>query len=297
MSIKTTEPPALEPRAEQHLSFSQLDLYRRCSWRWYLKYVLGWEDRPSLNLARGSAGHTALERDHRRKIKTGHNISEEELLDTFSDAFDAEVSLLEKSDLEPGDDIPTSKNHTTETLRVYSHKTGKGIRPAAVELALNHVVPPSETYDKPILVLVRIDLLDQSGIFDNKFPASRRGVKSQDEVDQSWQLSLYDQALNTALGIDVNNLGLIQFVPPSPAGREPADVKTTRRSKTELTPERRQARRDRVDHVIQTTQRAIENNIFIPSDDPKTCAYCPYRTRCQSSLAKDDFLAASIRNA
>jgi hypothetical protein len=297
MSIQTPPEPALEPRSAPHLSFSQIDTYRRCSWRWYLKYVLKWEDRPSLNLVRGKAGHLALERDHRRKIKTGENISKEELLDTFSDAFDAHLTELTPADLGPDDNPDKNKDATAQTLSVYAGKAAKGINPVAVEMAFDHVIPASEQYEKDILVLVRLDLLDKTGIFDNKFPNSRRGVKSVEEADSSWQLSLYDDALLTNYGVEAPNLGFITFLPPSPNGREVAEIRTTRRSPDAQVDAQRAARRDRVRHVIQATQRGIDAQIFIPADDPKTCAYCPYRTRCQSSLVKDDFLAASIRNA
>lgn len=288
---------ALEPRPEKHLSFSQIDNYRRCSWRWYLKYVLRWEDRPSLDLVRGKAGHTALERDHLRKIKTGQNITREELLDTFSDAYDGHLTELAPTDFSADDDPGKTKDDTAQVLTVYSGKAAKGINPVAVELAIDHVIPASETYDQPILTLVRLDLLDRTGIFDNKFPRSRRGVKSVEEADSSWQLSLYDDAIESVLHTEVPNLGFITFLPPSPTGREVAEVRTTRRSEEARQPAQRQARRDRVRHVIQTTQRAIDAQIFIPTDDPRTCASCPFRTRCQSSLVKDDFTAASLRKS
>jgi hypothetical protein len=51
---------ALEPRKPKHISFSQIDKFRRCSLAWYLRYEKHWPDRPSLNLARGKAGHHAV---------------------------------------------------------------------------------------------------------------------------------------------------------------------------------------------------------------------------------------------
>ena len=276
-----------------HTSFSQLDTYKRCSLQYYMKYVEGKRGRPALNLVRGKAGHAAVEADHRRKISTGTNMPIDEMLDKFSDSFDAEAYELEPSDLEPGDDLDKDKDATTETLRVYAAKTAPKLRPALVEWEFNLDLPATEEHEYPIkIVNGRIDLAEATGIFDNKFPKTRR-TKSQDAVDQSWQLTLYDTVFSYQLGIEVANLGLISFLPPSQ--REPADISTVRRSAAEMEPAQRQRRRDRLIHVLRTSQRAIDAGIFMPADDPMVCSWCSFRTTCQSSLAKDDFAAIALR--
>lgn len=286
--------PGLEPPKRAHTSFSQLDLYKRCSLRYYLKYIRKLPERPALNLARGKAGHQALETDHRVKIKTGENISTEQLLDTFSDAYDAFTHELEPSDLEPGEDIGKNKDATAATLHFYSIKVGPKIQPRLVEWEFNLDLAPTEDYPEPIrIVNGRIDLLDASGIYDNKFPKSSRGVKSQTAVDLSWQLTLYDEVFSSQLNLEVPSLGLIQFVPPDT--KNGAVVKTVRRSDEEMEPAQRERRRARLRHVIRETERSIKAGIYMPADDPLTCSYCPYRTQCQSSLAKDDFATMSVR--
>lgn len=291
-----TPPPApLEPpkNTRPHLSFSQIDKYRRCSLQWYLKYIEKWPDRPSLNLSRGKAGHHAVEIDHRNKIDTGLNVPKEKLLDEFSDAYDGYTYALTPADLRPGEDIGKAKDMTAATLTYYHAKVGPKMQPRLVEWEFNLDLPPTEEYEYPIkIVNGRIDVLDATGIFDNKFPA-RRALPNQEKVDSSWQLTLYDLAFKTELNLDVPNLGLISFLPPNT--REGAEVKTVRRSLSELEPEARERRRDRLVHVLRTTQRAMDLGIYMPTDDPMTCSFCDFRDRCQSSLAKDDWRAIEIQ--
>lgn len=292
----TTNPDheALERPKVPHISYSQLDKWRRCSLQWKHRYVDHLPDPTNLNLARGKAGHAALERDHMRKIHTGQNLGKEELLDTFSDAFDAFTSEIEPENLQPGDNLGTAKDNTVATLMRYASAVGPKMQPRVVEFAFSLDIPPSEQFPSPLKVTEgRIDLVEATGIYDNKFPGSRR-AKSQLDADLSWQLTIYDMAF-ARLGIEVPNLGFIDFLPPSPAGREPADVKTTRRSAAELQPEQRQRRRDRMEYVIRTIQRQMQEGLYLPADDPSTCARCPYRKHCQSSLVKDDWTAMSLK--
>lgn len=284
--------PALEPKQQPHISFSQVDKYRRCSLAWYFRYVLHWDERPSLNLARGKAGHHAVEVDQRTKMQTGFNVTRERLLDEFSDAFDGFTHDITPADLSPSEDIGKSKDATVHSLTYFSVKTAPALNPRLVEWQFNLLYPPSEYYEEPLqIVNGRIDLLDASAVLDAKFPA-RRDVPSQDKVDMSWQLTLYDEAFSRQLGIEVPNLGLMTFLPPNT--KDGARVEFTMRSPTEMAPARREARRARLEHVLRDTQARMKAGFYAPADDPMVCARCEFRDRCQSSLVRDDFTAIQM---
>lgn len=294
--LLTPVPDGLDPEAKPleaprrpHTSYSQLDTYARCSLRHFLKYHEKWPDPMNLNLVRGKAGHQALEADHRHKIRTGQNLPHEALLAKFSDAYDAFATEIEPENLEPGDDIGKAKDATAATLDFYFARTGPKIRPVLVEHEFNLDIEPTEAYPEPIrIVNGRIDLVEATGVYDNKFPKGPWGAKERIDVDYSWQLTLYDIVMSR-MGIEVPHLGLIQFLPPNDRNGDGAKVQTTRRSPGEMEPEQRDRRRARLLHVLAVTEKEIAAGNYKPADNPKVCQYCPYRKPCHSSLAKDDF--------
>ena len=278
-------------RSQPHTSFSQLDQYRRCSLAYYFKYVKGERTPGNLNIAKGKAGPAAIEKNHRAKAKTTQQIPRDELIQTFVDTYDGMTYNLELAD---GEDLGKTKDDTIDSLNVYHGTTGKKIQPVAVELGFNLDLPATEDYEYPIRIINgRIDLVDRAGILDAKF-ANRR--KSQADVDDSWQLTLYDMVFKDLTGMDTPNMGFMAFLPPGTGKTpKPAEVQVLLRSPHEVEPAQRQRRRDRLEHVLRTTQKAIDAGIFMPADDPKVCSYCDFRKTCKSSLAKDDFAAIAIR--
>lgn len=292
----TPDEPFGAPKAP-HTSFSQIETYRTCSLKYFFRYIEKRPEPKSLPLARGSAGHAAIEVNHRRQAKTGVPIPKQELLDKFSDAYDAETYLIERDALETDAVIGKTKDDVVDSLTVYHGKTAPGLKPLLVEHAFSLDIPATEAYEYPIKIVEgRIDLIDGGsfkGVLDAKF-AGR--AKSQGDVDESWQLSLYDEVFEDVAKIPAPNLGFMVFLPPG-TGKvpNPARVQILQRSPEELEPQQRQRRRDRLHHVLRTTQKAIDAGIFMPADDPKVCGYCPYRKECKFSLAKDDFAAIAIR--
>lgn len=258
-------------------------MYRRCSQQWYYRYILGIKSRPAIALSNGKAGHTAVEADNRAMMKNeeGVGLPTEQVLDIYSDAFDADLAEIE-SELDGTDDPGAVKDGTVQTLKVYKSLVAPRIKPAAVELGFSLDIPPAEDYEYPIKIVEgRIDLVEHQtvGVYDYKFPLSRR-AKSQEEADLSWQLTLYDTVLENAHNINTENLGFIAMLPPGK--RDPADIKVTRRSKEQMTPEWKAHRRERLLHAMRTAQRAIDAGIHAPVDDPKVCSWCGYRDICQT---------------
>jgi hypothetical protein len=272
-----------------HTSFSQMSSYWYCSMKFYFERVLGWERRPSLAMSAGSAGHTAVEFNYRKKISTGHDSDPKDFLDMASDSYDAETYVLTDADLQPGEDIGKNKDAHVALLHYYRHGVAPKRTPVATELEFNVQIEANETYEYPLKIVTgRIDLIDPS-IIDNKF-AGR--AKTQLDVDLSDQLTLYDMAL---AGHDINVPGLGFDVYLQANTKRGPDVQQLRRSATLMTPEARTNRFERLKHKFRTTQRAIDASIFIPTDDPKKCGRCDYRDRCQYSLVKDDYVALAIK--
>lgn len=277
-----TPQPTSGPTIRPHLSVSQLTMYIRCSMQYYFRYVLGLKERPSLRMLNGTAGHTAVEYNYRKKINTKADEPLERILDIFSDAYDAETAVLEPSDLQPGDDLGTVKDETVETLKIWRLTEAAKHTPLAVEAEINLIVPRDESFQIEIPpVTGRIDLIETNGTLDNKF-AGR--MKSQIEVDLSDQLDTYDAAL-IQKGITLPSVGLTVFTPPGKT--VPPKVQTIWRDPKYLTPEARMSRMERVFYKFRTAWRGILAGDYMPVDDPKICGWCGYLDRCQGQKAQD----------
>jgi hypothetical protein len=289
-------------------------MWQRCSLQYYYRYVEGWKERPSLNLARGSAGHAAVEHNLKSKMKNGEDVPLDVMLDVFAQEYDRELDGFEDSDLMPGENIGKTKDETVQTLTEYRVKEAPLMVPKLVEAEFNLVIPNPED-DHPVRPIIgridligdrdptratefgiNLDLLDPvnqtkfSAIIDHKFVT--RLSKGQADIDLSDQLTLYDMVMARS-GLPTDRLGFELFVPPLKTMK--ARIVQLFRDPSMMTPEIRQARRDRLTYKIQTIERAIAYGIFVPTDDPKVCGWCGYRDRCQKSLVKDDFDALALR--
>lgn len=289
-----------------HFSFSQLSMYLRCSMQYYFRYVLGLKERPKLDLARGRAGHEALEANARFKIETKSDHTVEQLLDNFSTSFDKEVAELESGDLEPGQKPGDTKDQTVETLRLWRLRDAPKIEPHAVELEFLIPLPPTEEHhdeikpingkidridSRPIVMTPRGRPVVKTTVTDEKFP-SRKPSNALELALMSDQLTLYDLVMSRA-GKPVDVLALEHFIPPTKT--LPARVELSTRNPAAMRPAARQARHERLLYKLRTVARAIRAGIFVPTDDPKDCGWCGYRERCQYSLVKSDYEAMMIR--
>lgn len=298
------------PTPKPHTSFSQIDTYKRCSLQWYYRYILGQKSPPGLALARGKAGHAALEYNARKKISTGADAPLADILDKFSDAYDAETNDADLI-VNPDQSIGATKDLTVETIRVYRNTVAPSRFPLKVEHAFELDIPASEAYEHPIKIINgRIDLIEidpdlalaylaepsskpPTRIVDYKYS---KFAKKTADADMSWQLTLYDIVINEATGgRDVASLGFMTLQEPTKT--LPARITETLRSPEEMEPGQRQKRRDRLIHVLRTTQKAIDAGIYLPTDNPMICGWCGYRQSCQSSLAKTDWTTIQQKGA
>ena len=271
-----------------HISFSQMSMYLRCSMQYYFRYMLGLKDRPSLPLSIGKGGHSALESNGRYKIKHGSDMNTEDLLDLASDFITHETDNLETSDLR-GDDPGEAKDRALASIRIFRTRDAINITPAGVEVDFN--LDLNEPNEEPIRIIKgKIDLIDTSnGIEDYKFAGK---MKSQPDVDLSPQLTLYGKVFHTLTGRYPSRTGFRVFTPGST--RTTPDSRIIDRDAILMTPAAQESRFKRLAFQLRQVERGIAASIFIPTDDPRTCSWCGFRDRCQSSLVTD-MEAAVIR--
>lgn len=296
-----------DDKQPDHTSFSQLNMYLRCSMQYYFRYVLGKKERPKLTMARGKAGHEAVELNAVHKMATKEDQTTEQILDNFSTAWDRELSEFTPKDFDPGEVPGKEKDNTAEALRLYRGKVAINETPEAVELEFLVPIPQSEEHQEAVKpVAGRIDIInrvkrvivpgakavERTEVKDRKFP-SRLPSNQQNTADMSDQLSLYDLVM-TAAGKPTNDLGFQHFVPPTKTiGPRIIDVY---RSPQLMLPKPRAARHERIIYKLRTAARGIRKGIFLPQDDPRVCNNCGFRDICQFSLAKKDYDYLQLRS-
>ena len=273
-------------------------MYTRCSMQYYFRYIKDLIEPPKLALSAGKAGHSTLEANYRQKIKSGDDLALAELLSKYSDFYDNETAELEAAALEPDESIGKVKDEGIAQLTVYHAKIAPKIRPLLVEWEFNTDLS-DPAYEYPLRIANgRIDLVTAAlEIYDNKFVTTRRGVKSQADVDLSMQLSLYDMTFEERFKRTPNALGLMVFIPPGKTIATPPEVQVITRDPRLMTRDIRAARHARLIHQLHTVEREIALGIYRPVDDPRVCSWCGYREQCQYSLVRDDFTAMKIRAA
>ena len=299
----------------KHTSFSQFSTFMRCQMKYWFRYGLKMRGRPSIPLARGKSGHAAVEWNFSKKLTTGVDQPTDQVLDLFSDIYDAAIHEFDANDFMPGDDPAKTKDDTIELLRFWTKDPKDGapsVQPLAVELPFTLHVPNNEEYEFPIDPVVgRIDLLAQridpkpkpkitlyrspipeppppSEATDHKFVQQMKG---QGDIDYSTQMDLYDAVLRQN-GVKVDRLAMEYFVPATKTlGPR---VKAVYRSPELMTEEYRENRWHRLVYKMRTMARAVKSGIFEFTDDPKICGTCEYRDHCQFSLVKDDYKALQI---
>lgn len=240
-------------------------------------------------LAIGKGGHSALEFNAKTKIKTASDLAMEDLLDAASDFIDTEVSTVENKVPNPRGQ---NKDRAIAGIRIFRQRDAPKIKPIGVEVPFYLDLNTPDTMNEPIRpVKGYIDVIDSLGeVDDYKFVNQRR---SQVEVDTSPQLTLYSKVYHTVTGQYPTRVGYRQFTPGNT--KESPDSEVIHRSPALMTPEAQEARFKRLQYQFQMVERGIKAGVFPPTDNPQTCSFCDFRTRCQSSLVKDDFIAAKLR--
>ncbi len=114
------------------LSASSVTTFLRCGQQWYFAYVAGVKAPPSLKAVRGIAVHKAVEVDMVQKLETGIDLRVDEMLDAYSDSWDAETA----NGWAPGDKPGPIKDAGAGLVKLYHRQVAPTIQPVAVELPI-----------------------------------------------------------------------------------------------------------------------------------------------------------------
>jgi putative RecB family exonuclease len=241
------------------LSQTSMGTYERCPQMWKLHYVDRHPTKPNRFLNLGSAVHVALETFYQRRI------SRPAALDEMVEAFEAEIDPAAYASEE---ELERARADGLEMVRDFHALNSPGFRPALL-------VEGSLRFELDGIPLVaKIDRVDKvHGSFNGTAHARPRvriidyksGFRAPnlDWVRESDQLTLYQVAVETVLGLDVQAVG-IYHVPSQTLFEAPAHG-----------PERVEELRRRVVRIAG----AIEREEFEPRPG-RRCGWCDFKAWC-----------------
>lgn len=273
----------------QHLSFTQITMYLRCSMQYYFRYVLGIKTPPEIPLASGKGLHAALEWNARHKMKTKEDMPLDDLKDMTADMLDIELNEIEGQAAEKGE----AKDESIAQVALFRLRDAPSIQPLAVEYPFTLIIPGDDEYpDPPLPVIGFVDTYSELDRPRSNPGGTARVIALEDykrvnqkrnqlEVDLTPQLTLYDMVFFEQTGALPDVIGLRQFTHTKKDG---AAVTPIYRSPELMEPTVRFLRWERMKQQVRRVQDAIRKGVFIPTDDSKTCSWCGYRQMCQYSL-------------
>jgi hypothetical protein len=199
-----------EDLPKEYLSFSQVDLYRRCSKAYYYRYVMEEITPPASKLIQGKAVHSALEHNYRQKIETRSDLPTDDVIDAFSTDYDksipdaVDISFLDKGKV---------KDRSVRFLKKYQRDYAPQVQPVSVEdefsielennVVIKGYVDLVQEFEGPCAISEKYTLNDHNKIrklknrekviVDHKVTSR---AKRQDDTDSSMQLSIYSHVLD-----------------------------------------------------------------------------------------------------
>lgn len=112
------------------LSGTSLQTFLRCGHQWYLANVVQIKSPPNVRMVLGISAHLAVEHNMAQKIVSREDVSLFEMLDVFSDNFDAHVD-----EVEDDEDHGKAKDDGVKLVRLHHRAVSPLIQPIWVEEA------------------------------------------------------------------------------------------------------------------------------------------------------------------
>lgn len=260
---------------ENHLSFSQINMFLRCSQSWYYRYIdPGIVLPPGIALIKGKSVHSGIEYNFGQKIKSKVDLPKKDIVDKAVFEYDEQTKNAEIyiTDEEAGkgkkEIIGEGLDSLVKVTELYADEAAPTIQPVSVELKQTVNIPDC----RPLITV--IDCIDdKKTVRDFKVTGKS---KPQNEADNSLQLTLYALAYHDINGEMPEELTLDTLV-------------TTKKPKYAVI----KTKRDEMDFItairtIQAVEKAINAEVFLPPAegsyvcDPKWCGYysmCKFRNK------------------
>lgn len=200
---------------QEYLSVSQIDMFLRCPYQFYQRYILGKKSPPGVALVEGRSNHVALQANNEHKIATGKDLPAKTMVEAFGDDWAKAKKEVEDWEGDKPDDVfARGKRMLTSYASIFAPRFFP-------ELA-------ESTFCVPVGPIKMLGVKDALGTVAAMQAASAKlrstlpptivdyktvgQAKSEKDVDNSLQLSgyAYDHYKNT--GLWKVNVGLCSLV-------------------------------------------------------------------------------------
>lgn len=178
----------------EHISPSQISMFRRCPEQWYQRYVEGRVMPPQIAMIKGSSVHKGAEINHRQKIETREDLPRDQIVEQAVADYEARAGdeLLLDEGKSRADQVGEGKDSVASLAGLYADEVAPSIMPVMVE---ERILTPIDGAP-PLLTI--IDVADEAGYVRDLKTAGKS--KNQKEADESFQLSCYALAYQERTG-------------------------------------------------------------------------------------------------
>lgn len=258
------------------LSATQLGMYQRCPHQWYLRYVKGLKIPPAGTMIQGRVYHETVADNFKQKMKSGRDISLDELKDRFTDHWKKDVVI---SEVNWGSDKPqTMRDEGLLLLKCFSEEVAPKIKPASVEETRVKVIIPGK-----LEVMGITDIIDgKNKIQDHKLANKE---KSQNDADRDIQPTLY-----LWLRPECKTFIYQQVIKKRPTQKMLREDKSTPSMipyRNVVTTKRSPQQVERFVKMMTDTYQLMQTGIFVPRCDSFWCSerWCGYWGICKARFS------------
>jgi len=235
------------------LSPSSINMFLRCQYQWYLRYVEGLKVPPKSALVVGLAFHKGEEVNFSQKVETGEDLPLDDVLDAYDTEFEQRAEEVEEWEEDKG----KVKDEGYKLLELYHKELAPTVQPLLVEDWVE------EELDSGVVLFGKRDVITKDlSVIDLK-TANRK--PSSIGLDYQLQLELY------AVQGDISK-AFIHYA-----------IKTKRPQTLVLEHELPKEPRllKVVSSVAQAIKEALKTGNFIPNGlgHSWACQYCGYREK------------------
>jgi len=246
-----------------HLSFSQIDRYRKCGRQYAFIYLEGLRMPPGIALVKGSAVHRGIEYNSLYKVATREEMKRSDVVDYTVSEFEKRMSE-EEVVVKDGEDPGAAKDSCVNLIDLYMGEISPTIQPmhveAEIELNIDGVLPIKTVIDC-------ID--DDERIRDYKTTGKS---KTQADIDNSLQMDIYAMAYHQKFGHWAIGSSLDVLVETKTPKYQRLDTVATVESVA------------RAENIIRAVQSGIEKQAFGPAPEGAWwCGskFCGFWSRCE----------------